>query len=300
MTAGASLARGPGQLLASASMTDKATQQDIVEALEVVRDFDAARETERRIAFLAGYLGQTGARGLVLGISGGVDSTVAGRLCQLACERVRAGGGDATFVAMRLPYGVQKDEPDARAALEAIAPDEVYTVNIKDAVDGMWAACLAAGMPVDEQRDDFVKGNVKARERMIAQFTVAGARGLLVVGTDQAAEAVVGFFTKYGDGAADLTPLFGLPKRRVRDIGRHLGVPERLIEKVPTADLEEDKPLVPDEEALGVRYAVVDDYLEGGEIDPADEATILAWYRRTGHKRALPVTPAGWEAAAGR
>jgi NAD+ synthase len=280
-------------------MTDKDTQQRIIEDLEVVTEFDAAYEAERRIRFLAEYLQHTGTQGLVLGISGGVDSTVAGRLCQLACERVRAAGGDAAFVAIRLPYGVQKDEADANQAVAVIGADEAYTINIKDAVDGMWEACLAAGISTSGDRDDFVKGNVKARERMIAQYTVAGARNMLVVGTDQAAEAVVGFFTKYGDGAADLTPLYGLPKRRVRDIGRHLGLPESLIEKVPTADLEEDRPLIPDEVALGVRYAVVDDYLEGGDVDPADEATILGWYRRTGHKRALPVTPGGWEATGG-
>jgi NAD+ synthase len=280
-------------------MTNRDTQQRIIEDLQVVADFDAAFETERRIRFLAQYVQHTGTQGLVLGISGGVDSTVAGRLCQLACERVRAEGGDAAFVALRLPYGVQKDEADANRALAVIAADETYTVNIKGAVDGMWDACGAAGIPIADERDDFIKGNVKARERMIAQYTFAGTRNMLVVGTDQAAEAVVGFFTKYGDGAADLTPLYGLPKRRVRDIGRQLGIPENIIDKVPTADLEDDKPLIPDEVALGVRYAVVDDYLEGGDVDPADEATILGWYRRTGHKRALPVTPAGWEASRG-
>jgi NAD+ synthase len=280
-------------------MSDRDTQQRIIEDLEVVADFDAAREAERRIRFLTEYVQYTGTQGLVLGISGGVDSTVAGRLCQLACERVRAEGGDAAFVAIRLPHGIQKDETDANQAVAAIAADEVYTVNIKGAVDGMWDACLAAGISIADQRDDFVKGNVKARERMIAQYTVAGARNMLVVGTDQAAEAVVGFFTKYGDGAADLTPLYGLPKRRVRDIGRYLGIPANVIEKVPTADLEDNKPLIPDEVALGVRYAVVDDYLEGGDVEAADEATILGWYRRTGHKRALPVTPAGWEASRG-
>ena len=278
-------------------MTDRNTQQRIIEDLEVVSDFEASRETERRIRFLAEYLRHTGTQGLVLGISGGVDSTVTGRLCQLACERVRAEGGNAAFVALRLPYGVQKDDSDANQAIAAIAADEVYTVNIKAAVDGIWNACLAAGITVAKDRDDFVKGNVKARERMVAQYTVAGARNMLVVGTDQAAEAVVGFFTKYGDGAADLTPLYGLPKRRVRDIGRHLGIPANLIEKVPTADLEGDRPLIPDEQVLGVRYADVDDYLEGGDVDPADEATILGWYRRTGHKRAQPVTPTGWDAS---
>lgn len=280
-------------------MTDKALQHAIIEALEVVADFDAAREAERRVAFLADYLRHTHTAGLVLGISGGVDSTVGGRLCQLACERVRAAGGDATFVAVRLPYGVQADQADADLALRTIAPDEVAVVDIKAAVDGLWRACVEGGLRAGDDRDDFVKGNVKARQRMVAQYALAGARNMLVVGTDQAAEAVVGFYTKFGDGACDLTPLFGLPKRRVRELGRHLGVPEALVEKVPTADLEDDKPLIPDEVALGVRYAVVDDYLEGADIDAADEATIVGWYRRTGHKRALPVTPAGWEASRG-
>lgn len=283
-------------LVASVPVTDKDIRQRIIEELEIVANFDAEQEADRRVRFLTGYLERTGTRGLVLGISGGVDSTVAGLLCQLACKRVRSAGGDAVFVAMRLPYGVQKDEEDARLALETIAPDEVNSVNIQAAVDGLWGACLKAGMPISDGRADFVKGNVKARVRMAAQYTVAGARNMLVVGTDQAAEAVVGFYTKFGDGAADLTPLFGLPKRRVRDLGRYLGVPGMLLDKVPTADLEDDKPLIPDEVALGVRYSVVDAYLEGEQISAEDEATILGWYWRTAHKRALPVTPSGWEA----
>ncbi len=279
-------------------MTETDQQQRIIDELEVVQDFDAARETERRITFLADYLEHTGAKGLVLGISGGVDSTVGGRLCQVACERVRERGGEAVFVAMRLPYGVQKDAGDARRAVDFIRPDEVYEVDIAPPVDALWEACLAAGMP-NGGNEHYVRGNAKARVRMVAQYTVAGTRGLLVVGTDHAAEAAVGFYTKFGDGAADLTPLFGLPKRRVRDVARQLGAPEDLVEKIPTADLEDDKPLIPDEVALGVRYSVVDDYLEGHRVDPKDEAAILSWHRRTAHKRALPVTPAGWEARRG-
>lgn len=155
----------------------------------------------------------------------------------------------------------------------------------------MWGTLLAAGLDVAGDNDHFVKGNVKARERMVAQFAVAGARGLLVIGTDQAAEAVVGFYTKFGDGACDLTPLAGLTKRRVRELARHLGASDEVVDKVPTADLEDDKPLIADEAALGVRYDAIDDYLEGHDIPAADEATILRWYRRTQHKRHLPVTP---------
>ncbi len=277
-------------------MTDKQLQSQIIAALEVVDPgtFDAAAEAERRVEFLARYLRDTGAKGLVLGISGGVDSTVAGRLCQLACERVRESGGEARFVAVRLPYRVQKDEEDAAAAVEFIAPDVLETIDIGPATDELWDQILASATPVTDARDDYHKGNVKARLRMTAQYAVAGARGMLVVGTDQAAEAAVGFFTKHGDGAADVTPLFGLPKRRVREVGVHLGTPEALVNKVPTADLESDKPMLPDEEALGVRYDVVDDYLEGKEVPAEDEATIVGWYRRTAHKRALPVTPDGY------
>lgn len=277
-------------------MTHSTLQQEIISALEVVdpATFDAAREADRRVRFLAEYLITSGAKGLVLGISGGIDSSVAGRLSQLACESVRNSGREATFVAVRLPYHEQHDEEDARRALEFIQPDETMTVNIGPGTDALWEQVMAAGTPVTDAKDDFHKGNVKARMRMTAQYAIAGARGMLVVGTDQAAEACVGFFTKYGDGAADITPLFGLPKRRVRDIGRALGAPESLVAKVPTADLESDRPGLPDEEALGVTYEAVDDFLEGKEVSPEDRETIIGWYQRTGHKRELPVTPDGF------
>lgn len=272
--------------------------------LQVPRDFDAAREAEWRIAFLAGYLQESGLGGYVLGISGGIDSTVAGRLAQLACERVRGQGGAATFVALRLPYGIQHDAADADHAVAFIAPDEAATINVGGATDAMWEEVLAArgdagplpgGTP--GRYNEFVRGNIKARQRMIAQYAVAGARGLAVVGTDQAAEALVGFFTKFGDGASDVVPLAGLPKRRVRELARHLGVPEHLVVKVPTADLESDNPMEPDEVALGVSYEQVDDFLEGLPVPPEAEEVILNWYRRSQHKRQLPLTPQTWHDA---
>ena len=237
------------------------------------------------------YLRRTGAAGYVLGISGGVDSSVGGRLTQLACERAREQGLPAWFVAMRLPYRVQHDEVDAQRALDFIRPDESITVNIGPATDAIWDELVANQGTAATGLTEFVKGNVKARQRMIAQYAVAGARGMLVVGTDQAAEAVVGFYTKYGDGGADVTPLAGLPKRRVRELATWLGAEPGLVEKTPTADLESDRPLQPDEVALGVSYTEIDDYLEGRPVSAEAESTILGWYRRTAHKRALPVTP---------
>jgi NAD+ synthase len=272
--------------------TTTTKQQEIIAELGVRPGFDAAEEVERRVAFLADYLVRTGAKGYVLGVSGGVDSTTAGRLAQLAVERVRADGGDARFLAMRLPYGVQLDEADAQHALDFIRADEVITVNIKAPTDAMFREVDEAGVDFEHAAHaDFIKGNVKARERMIAQYLAAGARRMLVIGTDHAAEAVVGFFTKFGDGAADLTPLAGLTKRRVRAIADHLDAADHVVEKVPTADLEDHKPLVPDEVALGVSYDAIDDYLEGRPVSDEDRGTIEGWHRRTAHKRALPVTP---------
>ncbi|MEU4390587.1 ammonia-dependent NAD(+) synthetase [Kribbella sp. NPDC023855] len=262
-------------------------QELIIDELGVSPSFDAELEIERRISFLADRLRLSGATAYVLGISGGVDSSTAGRLCQLAVERVRAAGGNATFIAMRLPYGVQADEDDAQRALEFIRPDETLTVDVKPATDAM----VEAVKHELGERADFHAGNVKARQRMIAQYAVAGARGGLVIGTDHAAEAVMGFFTKYGDGACDLTPLAGLTKRRVRAVGSQLGASDVITGKVPTADLESGNPGVPDEVVLGVTYDEIDDFLEGKQVSDKAAETIISYHRRTIHKRAVPIAP---------
>jgi NAD+ synthase len=263
-------------------------QELIVAELGVTPSFDPDLEIERRINFLTDQLRLSGASTYVLGVSGGVDSSTAGRLCQLAVERVRASGGNASFVAMRLPYGVQADEVDAQRALEFIRPDETLTVDVKPATDAMVESVKHSDLG---ERADYHAGNIKARQRMIAQYVVAGARGGLVVGTDHAAEAVMGFFTKYGDGACDLTPLAGLTNRRVRAIGSRLGAADEITGKVPTADLETNNPGLPDEVALGVTYDQIDDFLEGKPVDEKAAETIIATHRRTIHKRAVPIAP---------
>jgi NAD+ synthase len=259
-------------------------QASVRAALGVADEFDAAAEAERRIAFLADYLERSGAAGYVLGISGGVDSTVAGRLGALACARA-----GRAFTAIRLPYGVQGDESDAAAAVAFVEPTSTETVDIKPAVDALQQATI--GDDVEPAVADFVKGNIKARVRMAAQYAVAGRLGALVLGTDHAAEAAMGFFTKYGDGAFDVGPLLGLTKSRVRALGRELGAPSHLVDKVPTADLEELRPALPDEVAYGVTYAEIDAYLLGEEVGDRARAVIEDAYRRTAHKRRLPVGP---------
>ena len=262
-------------------------QEHIIEALNVRPTVDPATEITARVDFLKQYLLASRANGFVLGISGGQDSSLAGRLCQLAVEELRGEGTVAEFIAVRLPYQVQKDEDDAQLALSFIQPDRSVTFNIHRAVDGFedeYADATGADML------DFTKGNVKARARMVAQYALAGQSGHLVVGTDHAAEAVTGFFTKFGDGGADLLPLSGLTKRQGRSLLVDLGAPERLYLKAPTADLLDDNPGQTDEANLGLTYADIDTFLEGGDVDPAVAELIEQRFLATRHKRAEPVT----------
>lgn len=268
---------------------DPSLRARIQSELAVKPSIDPAEEVRERVAFMADYLRTTPARGFVLGISGGQDSTLAGKLAQLAIDEFTRLGGDGQFVAVRLPYGNQSDESDATVALNYIQPDRVLAVNIQQAVD---AAAKSVADSLDIARlDDFVRGNIKARERMIAQYAIAGQQNLLVIGTDHAAEAVTGFYTKYGDGGADLTPLSGLTKSQGAQLLRHLDAPDSTWNKVPTADLEDDRPALPDEEALGVTYAQIDAYLDGTPVDDSAAETIERWFLRTRHKRAMPVAP---------
>ncbi|MGF6786332.1 ammonia-dependent NAD(+) synthetase [Paraburkholderia sp. 35.1] len=274
------------------SFDANAWQQAVIDELGVERDFDVARERERRVAFLGDYLASQGLRTYVLGISGGVDSSTAGRLAQLAVERLRAGGYEARFVAVRLPFGSQRDEEDAAAALAFIRPDETLTVNIKEPADAMLSSLKRGNVQyVDDFQEDFVLGNIKARQRMIAQYAIAGARVGVVIGTDHAAESLMGFFTKFGDGGADILPLAGLTKRRVRALAHALGASERLVNKVPTVDLESLTPQKPDEDSYGISYQDIDDFLEGKPVSEEVLTTIRRFYMATRHKRALPVAP---------
>ncbi|WP_410772068.1 ammonia-dependent NAD(+) synthetase [Fontibacillus sp. BL9] len=264
------------------------TQDQIIEALKVKPVVDPKEEIRSRIDFLKAYCKKAGAKGFVLGISGGQDSSLAGRLSQLAAEELRAEGVEATFYAVRLPHGTQKDEADAQEALAFIKPDESYVFNIQDPVT---AVAEQFQESVGQPMSDFNKGNVKARMRMIAQYAIAGEKGCLVIGTDHAAEAITGFFTKFGDGGADILPLSGLSKSQGRQLLQELNASERLYLKVPTADLLDNKPQQADETELGMTYDVLDQYLTGNEVDPQAKANIERRYAVTMHKRELPVTP---------
>ncbi|KKK38518.1 NAD synthetase [Mesobacillus campisalis] len=262
-------------------------QRKIIEDLNVRPEIDVKQEIKERVQFLKDYLKTSGAKGFVLGISGGQDSTLAGRLAQLAVEQAKNEGYESSFYAIRLPYGVQHDEDDAQAALDFIKADKEFTFNVKEAVD---AAQSEYDKATGEHLSDFQKGNIKARMRMIAQYAFAGEKGLLVIGTDHAAEAVTGFFTKYGDGGADILPLTGLNKRQGKALLKELGAEEKLYLKVPTADLLDEKPGQSDETELGISYDELDDYLEGKEVSPEAVEKIEKRYLVSEHKRQMPAT----------
>jgi NAD+ synthase len=267
-------------------------EQLIREEMRVLPSIDPKFEIARRIAFIKKTLLASGCKALVLGISGGIDSTTCGRLAQLAIDEINQEqpSNEYRFIAVRLPYGEQKDEDEAQLALSFIQPTHSVSVNIKSGVDGIHAATHAALthtnlFPSDAAKVDFVKGNVKARARMVAQYEIAGYVGGLVLGTDHSAENITGFYTKYGDGACDLAPLFGLSKRQVRLIAATLGAPEILVVKTPTADLEELAPQKADEDALALTYDQIDDFLEGKTVDQYVIDRLVHIFSATQHKR---------------
>lgn len=270
-------------------MNMRTKQKEIMMSLGVNPNITPAEEIRKRVNFLKTYCKGAKANGFVLGISGGQDSTLAGRLAQLAVNELREEGINATFIAVRLPYGLQKDEDDAQTALRFIQPDKHVTFNIQSTVDAFQTQYNKTEQ--ESLLSDYHKGNVKARTRMMVQYALAGEHNLLVIGTDHAAEAVTGFFTKFGDGAADILPLSGLTKRQGKALLKALDAPQRLYLKTPTADLLDNTPQQADETELGISYDELDDYLEGKNVSNEIAQKIEARYEVTKHKRTLPVTP---------
>lgn len=267
------------------------TKKEILSTYGVTNSesFQVKAAIRKRINFLKQYLVLTNRTSYVLGISGGVDSTAAGKLCQLACNELKTEGYHADFIAMRLPAGIQKDEADAQEAIDFIQPDKTLTVNIGNAALEMSLLGLTEfhkiGGSTTAEDIDFNKGNIKARMRMIAVFHQAALNDGLVIGTNNNCEIISGFFTKFADNAVDLNILNGLNKRQVKLIAKELGASEKLWNKIPTADLEELTPGKTDEDSLGFSYDDIDDFLEGKDINNEIEQKIVLQYYASQHKR---------------
>ncbi|SEP60379.1 NAD(+) synthase [Basfia succiniciproducens] len=220
-----------------------------------------------------------GMDGYTLGVSGGIDSAV--------CAHLVARTG-APVQALILPAEVtsQSDVADAQATLESAGIDG-QIISIAPWYDLIMQQ-LSPVLNSEPERVNVLKGNLMARLRMIALFTTAQSHRSIVLGTDNAAEWLTGYFTKFGDGAADVLPLAGLRKEQVFELGRYLGVPQSVLEKKPSAGLWAGQT---DEAEMGVTYAEIDAYLRGETVSPQALQQIRFWHNRSHHKRMLPPKP---------
>ncbi|MEI7025836.1 ammonia-dependent NAD(+) synthetase [Paenibacillus sp. y28] len=260
-------------------------QQEIIQRLGVKPVIDVDAEIRKRVDFLKDYVVKANASGLLIAISGGIDSAVATGLCKLATDELsKETGKEYMTLGVFQPYGEQSDIADSYAVAEAFQLTHKVETNIQEAVDeiALETEYALKSLGIHKHVSRGGKGNIKARTRMVTQYALAFELGLIVVGTDHASEAITGFFTKYGDGAVDVTPLSTLNKRQVRQLAAKLGVPDSVLNKAPTAGLWEGQT---DENELGITYEDNSSFLEGKAIDPAAREKLERQYQRTEHKR---------------
>jgi NAD+ synthase len=260
-------------------------QAEIIAKLGVKPEIQVDEEIRKRVDFLKEYVLKAGVDGLLIAISGGIDSAVATGLCiQATHELSEEKGKEYKTVGVFQPYGEQVDITDSYAVAEAFKLKYKVETNIEEAVNEIALEAEFGLKSIGEHRhlSRGGKGNVKARTRMVLQYALAFELNLLVVGTDHASEAITGFFTKYGDGAVDITPLSSLNKRQVRLLAAAIGVPQSVLDKAPTAGLWEGQT---DEAELGITYDANSAYLEGKEIDAAAKEKLEKQYLKTEHKR---------------
>lgn len=255
-------------------------------------------DTNTRTTSLAGWIRQrvtiAGANGVVVGLSGGIDSAVVIRLAQIAT--------DGNIVGVMMPcYSDPQDEADARLVADHF---QIPTVRVDlaptyDRLVGDLRTAMASlpggspgTAPVDppDARARLTLANVKPRLRMTTLYFIANSLNYLVAGTGNRSELTIGYFTKYGDGGADILPIGRLLKSEVRQLARELGVPQPIIAKPPTAGLWSGQT---DEGEMGFSYADLENYLTNGPdtVPPALGMRIERLVRTSEHKRALPAMP---------
>lgn len=223
---------------------------------------------------------EAGVRGLLVGVSGGIDSAVVASLIK------QAAGDDA--LGLILPCcSSSEDLEDARLVCRTVGlPNLEFDLGpAHEKIFPEIILNLPGNPTIAEGSLRIADANLRARLRMAALYTAANALGCLVVGTDNAAEVYTGYFTKYGDGGVDILPLSQFTKREVRALGSMLGVPDRIINKAPTAGLWSGQT---DEAEMGVTYQQIDDHLEGKDIEEKARQRIEHLHRISEHKRLQP------------
>lgn len=229
-------------------------------------------------------------KGLIVGISGGIDSAVVAHLIK------RAFPDQSLGVIMPCKSNPQ-DEADAIAVVNSCGIEHVV-IDLNDTHQVLFSQIekkLTKKGSWNEKTARLGDANLRARLRMSTLYTVANNYGYLVVGTDNAAEWYTGYFTKYGDGGVDLVPLIHLTKGEVRELAAYLGVPEQIITKAPSAGLWEGQT---DENEMGTSYDLIDQFLKGKPIPESDRKIIENLHKRSEHKRNLAQAPS-WDEVTG-
>ena len=238
-----------------------------------MRDYE--HETTVRVAFIRDLLTEAGARGVVFGNSGGKDSALVGILCKMACE-------DTVGLAMPCgsPSNYGTDMKDAMALTQqfGIAMRVVDLSAVRESL----ASEIGKTTPLSTS----AMTNVPPRLRMTTLYAVAASENRLVAGTGNKSEWHMGYFTKWGDGAYDFNPIADLVATEIHQFLRHLGAPESIITKAPSAGLFDGQT---DEGEMGVTYRAIDTYLHTGEASDHDRVIIERYHKNSRHKRALPV-----------
>ena len=227
-------------------------------------------------AWIREQVSQANCAGAIFGLSGGIDSAVVGALCKRACPQECLG--------VMIPcFSAEIDVEHARAVASRF--DIPARTVILDDVDQALLRALPAD-DLDPSTVTMAEANLKPRLRMLVLYYFANRLSYLVVGTGNRSEIAVGYFTKHGDGGCDILPLASLVKRQVVDLARHLGVPEEIISKPPSAGLWEGQT---DEAEMGITYEELDRYVTGGDVSPEAKSRIESMMTRSAHKRAAPV-----------
>lgn len=238
------------------------------------------REIDRVVEWIRETVQNAHQNGVVVGLSGGIDSAVVANLVK------RAFPEDSIGVILPVKSST-KDSIDARAVAEKCG---LHWIEMDLSVSH---ELIYDDIKIKLDRDlngraRITDANLRARLRMSTLYGVANSLGYLVAGTDNAAEVLTGYFTKYGDGGVDFLPIANLTKREVYEWAKVLGVPQQVIDRAPSAGLWEGQT---DEAELGVKYNDIDDYLEGKEISEAAKTRIEHLYNVTAHKRVMPPKP---------
>ncbi|WP_371068730.1 NAD(+) synthase [Sediminibacillus sp. JSM 1682029] len=240
-------------------------------------------KVEKIVAWLQEKIEESGVKGLLVGVSGGIDSAVVAHLIK------RAAPDHSLGVILPCKSNPQ-DMEDAKKVIDSCGIDSL-TVDLSETHDVLFNNIqkqLNDQQSVNPDNQQLADANLRARLRMSTLYALAANYQYLVVGTDNAAEFYTGYFTKYGDGGVDLVPLVSLGKGEVREMAEYLGVPDDIVHKQPSAGLWEGQT---DENEMGTTYEKIDRYLKGGEIPQKDKDIIERLHKKSAHKREIAPGP---------